>query len=256
MRVWDSGSGSPLLAIHGLGGSGRYWEGLAGRLGERYRIVAPDLAGFGASDKPRDASYDRAMHLESLDAAAEELGGGPIVVVGHSLGALFAGLWAARHRSRIRALGLAAPPFPSGEPGPAWMRERRPPGGPAGWLFRVGVPLLSLPVGLARRYPSAVAIDYGRQNLRARGATTWSALHDPAVLGELESLRALPADTPQLLVHAPDDRTVPIGAHERWASLLPNARREHVARGLGHQFLLRTRFEPLASWLETLDGKR
>jgi pimeloyl-ACP methyl ester carboxylesterase len=71
MRVWEGGSGTPLLAVHGLGGSGRYFQRLASLVGDRFAVVAPDLAGFGASDKPGGESYDRAFHHANLDAALE-----------------------------------------------------------------------------------------------------------------------------------------------------------------------------------------
>ena len=104
VRVWEAGSGPTLLAIHGVGGSGRYFRGLAERLGDRYRIVAPDLGGFGASDKP-DVAYDRAFHLATLDAVA---GDGPVTLVGHSLGGTFAALWAASRHDRVAGLALVA----------------------------------------------------------------------------------------------------------------------------------------------------
>src|SRR3712207_6485262 len=97
MRVWEQGDGPTVLAIHGLGGSGRYWQGLADRTGERFCVVAPDLAGFGASSKPRDAAYDRAFHTADLDAVVEACRtSGEITVVGHSLGAMLALVWGAR----------------------------------------------------------------------------------------------------------------------------------------------------------------
>jgi 3-oxoadipate enol-lactonase len=43
MRVWEAGRGQPILLVHGLGGSGRYFERLAARLDGRFRVVAPDL---------------------------------------------------------------------------------------------------------------------------------------------------------------------------------------------------------------------
>jgi len=61
--VWEAGEGPVILAVHGLGGSGRYWQGLADAAGDRFRIVAPDLGGFGTSDKPRPRD-DRALHDE------------------------------------------------------------------------------------------------------------------------------------------------------------------------------------------------
>ena len=56
MRVWQGGQGPIVIALHGLGGSGRYWHRIAER-DAGYTVVAPDLPGFGGSSKPI-AAYD------------------------------------------------------------------------------------------------------------------------------------------------------------------------------------------------------
>lgn len=245
-----------MLAVHGLGGSGRYWQGLVERIGDRFRVIAPDLAGFGASDKPHVA-YDRPLQLANLEAAlaAVDAGDGPTIVVAHSLGAVFATLWAARHLERMRGLGLAAAPWPSADGGPGWVRREHRPALPSrlvGRAARLVTPVIAVPVGVARGYPAGVAADFGRQTLRARTRTLFAAMYDPALAGELEEAgRRLGADVPQLLVHARDDRTVALSSQARWAEALPHAELRTVETG-GHQFLLRDRFEPLAGWLRAL----
>jgi len=254
MRVRSAGSGPTLLAVHGLGGSGRYWDGLADVVADRFRIVAPDLAGFGASSKPRSSSYDRRAHLDDLDAAVGAVR--PVVAVGHSIGGTLAALWVAERPERVQAMILAAAPFPSADGGHAWMREGRPPPGMrlAARGFRILLPALALPVGLARGYPATISLDYGRQRLHARARTMWSLLHDPKLPDELERVREALVAVPVLLARARDDRTVLADAVERWATLLPHADRIEVPSG-GHQFLIREGFEPLVRWLEaTLPG--
>ncbi|MEX0984551.1 MAG: alpha/beta fold hydrolase [Actinomycetota bacterium] len=74
LRLWEAGEGpTTILAVHGLGGSGRYWDGLAEAVGPGFRVIAPDLGGFGGSSEPREAA-DRAFHLEALDAVARSAG--------------------------------------------------------------------------------------------------------------------------------------------------------------------------------------
>ena len=114
LRVWSAGTGPGLLAIHGLGGSGRYWEGLADQLLGRFTVIAPDLGGFGGSDKP-EVDFDRAFHLADLEAVVADLAPeGPLRVVGHSLGAVLGALWSGRTARAVDALALAAAPFPAG----------------------------------------------------------------------------------------------------------------------------------------------
>ena len=249
MRVWEAGSGETLLLLHGLGGSGRYFDRLAVRVADRFHVVAPDLAGFGTSDKP-DIGYDRTSHLDDVDVVVDELGlDGPAVIAGHSLGGLFGALWAARAPERVRGLGIVAAPYPSPDEAAVWVEPPRPP--PAA---RVAVPLvaaavrlLATPVGVLRGYPPAVAADYARQTLRSRGRTMRSALYDPEVAEALERVHALDGRFPILIEHALDDRTVRLDAHDRWRALLPGAE-HHVVAG-GHQVQLQNRFETLAAWL-------
>jgi pimeloyl-ACP methyl ester carboxylesterase len=252
MRVWEGGSGTPLLAVHGLGGSGRYFQDLGGRLEDRFAVIAPDLAGFGSSAKPENETYDRDFHLANLDVALEDVDG-DVVVVGHSIGGVFAALWAARNAERVRALALLATPYPDGDGSYGWMREGRPPSKHAATarMMRALVPALSLPVGVARGYPPAVAFDYGRQKLLSRARTMWWALHDPDVVPGLEQVGAALSETPVFLMHASDDRTVGIGAMLRWGTLLPLAERREIATG-GHQFLVRIGADALVDWLGTL----
>jgi pimeloyl-ACP methyl ester carboxylesterase len=249
MRVWTAGSGPPLLAVHGLGGSGRYWRRLADDVGDRLEVVAPDLAGFGSSAKPGGERYDLASHVADLDAA---LGGdaAPVAVVGHSIGGVIAAAWAVERAERVSALVLLATPFPPGDGENAWMREGVPPAGSRAVMrtFRVLVRLLSLPVGVARRYPTAVALDYGRQGFVGRARTTWWAMHDPGVSARVERMTAALAAVPVLLLNARDDHTVATRDQERWAAALPKADRVVLDRG-GHQFPLRGGSDALATWL-------
>jgi pimeloyl-ACP methyl ester carboxylesterase len=254
LRVWETGKGPPLLAVHGLGGSGRYWRGLADALGDRYRVIAPDLGGFGASDKPR-SGYDRSFHLANLDAVVYACAPGErVTVAGHSLGAMLALLWTARDPSRVRALALAATPYPvpHHEWDPArWSGTRAIVPRTVAGTFRLLWPLVSLPVIATGRYPGAVVRDYGRQTFRSRGWTMWSLWSDPALVDELPSIEAIPVTLPVLLAHATDDGRVPAANVERWGRHLPQAEPRVVPEG-GHQFLLRHGFEPLAGWLRAL----
>jgi pimeloyl-ACP methyl ester carboxylesterase len=260
MRVWEAGpfGGRPLLAIHGLGGSGRYWQGLADRVGDRYRVLAPDLAGFGSSEEPASEA-DRVMHLLDLDELVADTFGDapsrPMAVVGHSLGGILATLWSARRPERCAALALAAPPWPSGRSMDVRSRGDRTTSRTRASIargLRTIWPVIAVPVGAVRGYPAATVIDFGRQSVRSRTWALWSLWSDPALQPELEdAAEVLDGHVPVLIVHAHDDRTVRIAAHAPWVQLFPSARGEVIARG-SHQFLLRDGFEPLASWLESL----
>ena len=84
------GDGPPVLFLHGLGGSGRYWGETFDHLASWRRLAFADLAGFGRS-MGVPGPYDIAGHLERLDAVRRaRFPGDGLVVVGHSFGALVA----------------------------------------------------------------------------------------------------------------------------------------------------------------------
>jgi len=103
---FEAGSGEPVVLLHGIGARAFSWETQLARWSNAYRVVAWDAPGYGHSDdlphsEPETAEYADAL-LDLLDTLAIER---PIVV-GHSLGALIAGTFAARHPQRLSALVL------------------------------------------------------------------------------------------------------------------------------------------------------
>src|SRR5258706_8233850 len=57
MRVVEAGSGPPLILIHDILVSHLEFESVLGPLADRFRVFAPDLPGFGESEKPSPARY-------------------------------------------------------------------------------------------------------------------------------------------------------------------------------------------------------
>ena len=105
----EAGSGAPVLLLHGVPGSARDWDGVADRLRDRHRVLAPDLLGFGASSRPRtlrELWADR--QAEALAAALDDLGARPAVVAGHDFGGPVALHLARRRPDLAPALVLSA----------------------------------------------------------------------------------------------------------------------------------------------------
>jgi pimeloyl-ACP methyl ester carboxylesterase len=245
LSVQVAGDGPPVLLLHGLGGSGRYWAGLAPHLAGRRTLIAPDLAGFGRSDKP-DVDYSRAFHLGALDGLLRALGiEGPVSVAGHSMGGVLAALFAAWRPEGVDALALAASPFP---------RPRRHAHGPpprgrvqlaAYRTVQLLLPALA-PLVRSQTFPRAVVADYLRHTVTSYGLTSQSLIWDVAALDELDGLRRLDA-VAQLLLYSNADKTIAPDSLERWQALLPQAETRIVPGG--HQLLLRDGFSVLAEWL-------
>lgn len=103
-RDWG-GSGQPVVLLHGLAGHAGEWDEQARRLSPRYRVVAVDQRGHGASERqPEDVS--RAAYVADVVAVLEQLALRRPVLVGQSLGGHTAMLTAAAHPGQIRALVL------------------------------------------------------------------------------------------------------------------------------------------------------
>ncbi|MFE7136099.1 alpha/beta fold hydrolase [Streptomyces sp. NPDC057638] len=92
------------LLLHGLMGRAAHWASAARWLSGRYRTVALDQRGHGRSEKPSDGPFSREAYVADAEAALEQLGLGPAVVIGHSMGALTAWQLAARRPDLVRAL--------------------------------------------------------------------------------------------------------------------------------------------------------
>ena len=108
-------SGDPeaplLLLLHGWPDSGRCWTKVAPLLADRYRVVVPDLRGFGGSDAPTDLeAYRMPVLLGDIAGLIEWGGGGPAFVVGHDFGGALTWQVATWLGDRMsRAVVLAAP---------------------------------------------------------------------------------------------------------------------------------------------------
>ena len=110
VATWP-GTGTPVLAIHGITSSSRSWPLLTQELGRP--VVAPDLRGRGRSNH-LPGPVGLVAHAEDCAAVLRAVADEPVVVVGHSMGGFVASVLAARHPDLVRALVLVdgGLPFP------------------------------------------------------------------------------------------------------------------------------------------------
>jgi pimeloyl-ACP methyl ester carboxylesterase len=99
------GDGPPLLLIHGLSDSSATWAPVIPLLAERHLVIAPDLLGHGASDKPR-ADYAVAAYACGMRDLLSVLDIDRVTVVGHSLGGGIAMQFAYQFPERCERLVL------------------------------------------------------------------------------------------------------------------------------------------------------
>ncbi len=110
----SAGAGTPVVLCHGITASRRYVHH-GSRALERagHRVVAYDARGHGQSDPaPPGQGYEYPHLVEDLErVVAAEVGEGPFLLAGHSMGAHTAVAYALRHPGRLAGLGLIGPVY-------------------------------------------------------------------------------------------------------------------------------------------------
>jgi pimeloyl-ACP methyl ester carboxylesterase len=107
----DSGTGPPLILVHGSPGEGRSWARVAPLLAGHYRVVVPDLPGYGRSDPLPDAATGRTAAMGAAIGVLIQSLGRDVHLCGHSYGANVALHAAVSNRSKVGRLTLLEPVF-------------------------------------------------------------------------------------------------------------------------------------------------
>ena len=119
LSVAISGEGPLVLLIHGWPESWYSWRHqIAALAAAGYRVAAPDVRGYGGSDKPQAIeAYDMASITADMAGLIAALGEEQAVVIGHDWGAPIAWNTALLHPERVRAVAGLSVPYTG--PGPA-----------------------------------------------------------------------------------------------------------------------------------------
>jgi pimeloyl-ACP methyl ester carboxylesterase len=118
LHVAEAGAGPPLVLLHGWPQHWWSWRRLIPRLAETYRVVVPDLRGWGWSDAPA-GDYAKSTFAADVLGLLDVERVGAVRLVGHDWGAYAAFLVALEHPARVSRLVALdiAPPWP-GPPHP------------------------------------------------------------------------------------------------------------------------------------------
>ena len=95
-----------IVLVHGFVGSKENWLPLMRELSRDYRLVAPDLPGWGESQRIAGSDYGPLAQMQRLAQFIRTLGETPALVVGHSMGGQLVGLLASRHPELVQRIGL------------------------------------------------------------------------------------------------------------------------------------------------------
>ncbi len=105
MSYADTGSGDPVVFLHGNPTSSYLWRNIIPHVAPLARCIAPDLIGMGASGKSATGTYRFVDHARHLDAFFEGLNlKSKVTLVVHDWGSALGFYWASRHREVVKGI--------------------------------------------------------------------------------------------------------------------------------------------------------
>ncbi len=113
MAFVDTGTGDPVVMLHGNPTSSFLWRGVIPHLEGTHRVIAPDLIGMGNSAKPTDLAYTYADHAAHLHGLLDALDLQNVTLVIHDWGGALGFDWAMQNPGRVKAIAFMetiAPP--------------------------------------------------------------------------------------------------------------------------------------------------
>lgn len=159
VREAGSPDAPPVVLLHGIGSGSASWLPVVRRLAAHHRVLAWDAPGYGDSTPLSQAEPVTADYAHRLDRLLAALDWPRTVLVGHSLGGLMAGAFAALHPQRLQRVVLLCPAGGYGAPGlearAQQVRDER-----LGTLDRLGV------AGMARERGPRLVRDGADDDIR------------------------------------------------------------------------------------------
>jgi pimeloyl-ACP methyl ester carboxylesterase len=214
------------MLVHGLGGSAEDWRYLAPYLAKAgFRVVMPDLPGYGRSEQPADFSYSVPDEAAAVVGFLDSLGLKQVELGGWSMGGWIVQQVAARHPERVSRLmlfdsaGLAVKPD--------WDTR----------LFTPATPAeLDQLDALLYPHPSKIPVFVARDILRVSKQNAW-VIHralDSMLTGMYATDPLLPGlKMPVLLVWGAEDRVTPLSEANAMQALAPQSQLD-IYPGCGH----------------------
>ena len=102
----EGGTGDTIIMVHGFGANKDSWLKIAKYFTPNYRVIIPDLPGFGDSSKPQNAKYNIMSQVERLNLFAKELKLTNFHLVGNSMGGNIVGNYAVDYPEMVNTLAL------------------------------------------------------------------------------------------------------------------------------------------------------
>jgi haloacetate dehalogenase len=142
MHYQRAGDGPPLVLLHGWPQTSHCWRLVLPELARTHTVLAPDLRGYGRTDKPLDG-YDKRTMASDVSSLIRSLGFSSAAVVGHDRGARVAHRWALDRPQEVERLAVLDI-IPTRE---MWLQDAARAAGYWHWLFHLQPDLPELVAG-------------------------------------------------------------------------------------------------------------
>jgi len=227
----EVGTGPTLVFLHGSWNDSSQWIPIINRLSGDYHCFAPDLLGFGESERPK-VHYSIELEVESLAEFLETLRQRQVYLIGHSLGGWIAASYALKYLQQVQGVVLLAPlglPDQTVRTHGWWTQclVGRPP--LMFWLLRSLRPVAKF---IGQEEKIRRSLDYRQQLLKSPTACKllfqrrWSEIQAELLQERLEWLKL-----PVLILQGGQDTIAAINQSKTYADLTPEA--EHHILSLG-----------------------
>jgi haloalkane dehalogenase len=242
MHYVDEGSGAPVLLLHGEPTWSFLWRHTIPRVvGVGRRAIAPDLIGFGRSDKPTQQgwyTYDR--HVEAVTRLVLELNLRDLALVVHDWGGLIGLRVAVENAERVERLVILDTGVWTGRaPSETWLRFREALRSVGGELDVARLVESGTRQGLSDAVRAAYDAPFPTPASKA-GAIAFPELvpvePDHPVGAALEPVREglTRWEKPAHVIWGAEDAVLPTAVAERFVSLIPAATGPELIAGAGH----------------------
>lgn len=233
----DLGNGAPVVLLHGSGpgvSAWTNWKRVMPALADAFRVIAPDMAGFGYTERDAEILYDIKYWVRHLIGILDALGLEKVSLVGNSFGGSLALAAAARHADRFDRLVLM------GTPCDKFVMT---PGLRAGWDYTPGPENMRAAMSHFPFDPAFITDELVEDRYQASlipGAQEGlrKLLAKPAEEGDTP-LSGMPEQVvaniahPTLVLHGREDKVIPVEMGIKLARAMPDAEL-HMFGRCGH----------------------
>lgn len=235
----SGGDGQVIVALHGICDALQTWDEWTEAMKGRYRIVRPDLPGFGLTGPAADGDYSKEAYVAFLEDFLRKLKIEKCILIGNSLGGAIAWNYALSYPERIERLILVDPAgYPLTLPGPLkivstpvlrqiskWIAPK--------FIFRLSVKQV---FGDSSKITDDIVDRFYELNLRPGNR---QALMDiVAAISQLNddpgfSRRIRNIAVPTLLLWGKEDRWIPVSQAQQWQADVKDLK-AIIYEGVGH----------------------